>query len=177
MHMQRIPPVDPAQTTGKTKEHLEQVAKRLHRVPNMHATMANAPAVLDAYLALNAALGHSSLPADLRVRIALTVASANSAEYCLAAHTAAAKALKLDDAEIARAREADSTNPHYKTALVFAKAVVEELGQVSDAEVAAAKKGGWTDAQVLELVAVVSANIFTNYFNHAVATQIDKMWA
>ncbi|MBI3565542.1 MAG: carboxymuconolactone decarboxylase family protein [Elusimicrobia bacterium] len=175
MHMQRIPPADPAQTTGKTKEHLDQIAKRLHRVPNMHATMAVAPAVLDAYLAMNAALGHSSLPADLRVRIALAVASANSAEYCLAAHTAAAKALKLDDAEIARARDAESSNPHYQAALKFARAVVEELGQVSDAEVHAAKKGGWTDAQVLEIVACACANIFTNYFNHAVATQIDRM--
>ena len=44
MHMQRILPADPAQTTGKTKEHLDQLQKKFHRVPNMHAAMANAPA-------------------------------------------------------------------------------------------------------------------------------------
>jgi len=173
MHMQRILPLDPAQATGKTKEHLEQIQKKYHRVPNMHAAMANAPAVLDAYLALNAALSHSSLDAVLRERIALTVAAANSCDYCLAAHAAGAKALKIDDAEIALAREGHSSNPHYQAALIFARAVVEDMGMVTDAEMAAVKKAGWNDAAILEITAAVAANIFTNYFNHVVATQVD----
>ena len=173
MHMQRILPVDPAQTTGKTKEHLDQLQKRFHRVPNMHATMANAPAVLDAYMAMNAALAHSSLDPVLRERIALAVAAANSCDYCLAAHVSGAKALKIDDAEIALAKEAKSTNPHYQAALAFARAVVEDLGMVTDAEMAAVKKAGWSDAAILEITAAVAANIFTNYFNHVVGTQVD----
>jgi uncharacterized peroxidase-related enzyme len=173
MHMQRIPPLDPAQATGKTKEQLDQIQKRFHRVPNIHATMANAPAVLDAYLALNASLSHSSLPADLRERLALTVAAANSCDYCLAAHAAGAKALKIDDAEIALAREGKSTNPHYEAALKFARAVVEDIGMVTDAEFAAVKKAGWSDAAALEITACVAANIFTNYFNHVAGTLVD----
>jgi uncharacterized peroxidase-related enzyme len=173
MHMQRILPLDPAQATGKTKEHLEQIHKKFHRVPNIHATMANAPAVLEAYLAMNAALTHSSLPADLRERLALTVAAANSCDYCLAAHAAGAKALKIDDAEIALAREGKSSNPHYQAALTFARAVVEDIGMVTDDEFAAVKKAGWSDAAVLEITASVAANIFTNYFNHVAGTQVD----
>jgi uncharacterized peroxidase-related enzyme len=173
MHMQRIPPLDPAQATGKTKEHLEQLRKRHHRVPNMHATMANAPAVLDAYLSLSSALSHSSLEPDLRARIALAVAAANSAEYCLAAHAEAARALKVPADEIALAREARSRNPRDQAALAFARAVVEEMGQVTDAEMAAVKKAGWSDAAVLEIVASVAASLFTNYFNHAVGTAVD----
>ncbi|MFI5346671.1 MAG: carboxymuconolactone decarboxylase family protein [Elusimicrobiota bacterium] len=173
MHNQRVLPVEPAKATGKTKELLDQVNRRFHRVPNMHATMAVSPVVLEAYLALNAALAHSSLPAELRERIAVTVASANSCEYCLAAHTAGSKALKIPDAEIAAAHESQSSNHKFQTALKFARAVVEELGQVTDADMAAVKAGGWDDAAVLEIVAVVSANIFTNYFNHAASTQVD----
>jgi uncharacterized peroxidase-related enzyme len=173
MHMQRILPVEPGQASGKTKEQLDQIQKRFHRVPNMHATMANAPAVLDAYLAMNAALAHSSLDAVLRERISLAVASANSCDYCLAAHSAGAKALKIDDAEIAKARDAESSNPHYQAALKFARAVVEDMGQVTDAEMAAVKKAGWSDAAILEITAAVAANIFTNYFNHVVGTQVD----
>jgi uncharacterized peroxidase-related enzyme len=173
MHMQRILPAEQDRLDAKTKERLEQIQKKLHRVPNMHATMANAPAVLDADLALNAALAHSSLEPVLRERLALAVAAANSCEYDLAAHAAAAKALKIDDAEIALAKEAKSSNPHYQAALAFARAVVEDLGMVTDAEVAAVKKAGWSDAAVLELTAAVAANIFTNYFNHVVATQPD----
>lgn len=173
MHNQRILPVSIEETTGKTKEQLEQIRRKHHRVPNMHATMAAAPAVLDAYLALNAALAHSSLEPDLRERIALAVAAANSCEYCLAAHTDGGKALKIDAAEIERAKEAQSLNAHYQAALKFARAVVEDMGMVTDADMAAVKRAGWSDAAVLEIVAVVSANIFTNYFNHVVATQVD----
>ncbi len=173
MHMQRILPADPARMPAKTKEHLDQIQKRLHRVPNMHATMANAPAVLDAYLAMNAALAHSSLDAGLRERICLTVAAANSCDYCLAAHAAGAKALKIDDAEIANAREAKSSNPHYAAALAFARAVVEDMGTVTDAEFASVKKAGWDDAAIIEITAAVAANIFANYFNHVVGTQVD----
>lgn len=173
MHMQRILPVELDKVAGKAKEQLEQVAKRFHRIPNIHATMAVAPAVLDAYLALNAALAHASLPAELRERIAITVASANSCDYCLAAHTAGGKGLKIPDAELAAAREGKSVNHKFQVALTFARAVVEELGQVTDADMAAVKAGGWDDAAVLEIVATVSANIFSNYFNHAAATQVD----
>jgi len=173
MHMQRILPLDPAHAGGKTKEQLDQIQRRLHRIPNMHATMAVAPAVLDAYLAMNAALSHSSLDAVLRERISLAVAAANSCDYCLAAHAAGAKALKIDDAEIEKARAGDSSNPHYAAALKFARAVVEELGMVTDADMAAVKKAGWSDAQTLEITACVAANIFTNYFNHVVGTQVD----
>jgi uncharacterized peroxidase-related enzyme len=173
MHMQRILPLTAAETTGKTREQLEQIEKKFHRVPNIYATMANAPAVLDAYLALNAALSHTSLEPVLRERIALTVSAANSAEYCLAAHTAAGKALKIDDAELALARDARSSNPRYQAALKFARAVVEDLGQVTDADMAAVKKAGWSDAAVLEIVACATALLFSNYFNHVVATQVD----
>ena len=175
MHMQRVLPVEADKTAGKVKEQLEQVKKRLHRVPNMHATMANAPAVLDAYLALNAALTHASLDPELRTRIQLTVAATNQAEYCLLAHTEIGRSQKIPDAELAAAREAKSTNPRYQAALKFARAVVEDMGQVTDADMGALHAAGYTDAQALEIVAVVASGLFTNYFNHVVGTQPDAV--
>ncbi len=173
MHMQRILPIEMDKAAGKVKEQLEQVKKRLHRVPNMHATMANAPAVLDAYTALGASLSHVSLDAELRTRIALTVAAANQAQYCLLANAEAGRAQKIPDAELALAREAKSGNAKYQAALKFALAVVEDMGQVTDADMAALHGAGYTDAQALEIVAVAAANLFTNYFNHVVATKPD----
>ncbi len=173
MHMQRVLPIEADKAAGKVKEQLEQVRKRLHRVPNMHATMANAPAVLDAYLAMNAALGHSSLDPELRTRIQLAVAAVNQAEYCLLAHTEAGRAQKIPEAELAAAREAKSANPKYLAALKFARAVVEDMGQVTDADMAALRNAGYADAQALEIAAVVAAGLFTNYFNHVAATHPD----
>lgn len=173
MHNQRILPIELDKAAGKVKEQLEQVKKRLHRVPNMHATMANAPAVLDAFTTLNAALSHVSLDPELRTRIALTVSATNAVEYCLLAHTEAGHAQKIPDAELSAAREAKSANPKYAAALKFAKAVVEDMGQVTDDDMKGLHAAGYTDAQALEIVAVVSASLFTNYFNHVVATKPD----
>jgi AhpD family alkylhydroperoxidase len=85
--MPRLQPVDPNQTTGKTKTLLEGVGKALGVIPNMMRTMAEAPPVLEGYLALSGALGKGRLSAKLREQIALAVAEQNACEYCLAAHS------------------------------------------------------------------------------------------
>jgi AhpD family alkylhydroperoxidase len=85
--MPRLQPVDPSQTTGKTKTLLEGVGKALGVIPNMMRTMAEAPPVLEGYLALSGALGKGRLSAKLREQIALAVAEQNACEYCLAAHS------------------------------------------------------------------------------------------
>ena len=46
-------------------------------------------------------------------------------------------------------------------------------GQVSDADFAAVKDAGYTDAQVIEIVQHVALNTFTNLFNEVFQTDID----
>ncbi len=47
------------------------------------------------------------------------------------------------------------------------------VGTVEDATWQAALDAGWTDAQLAETSAVVALNLFTNYFNHLVRTDLD----
>jgi alkylhydroperoxidase family enzyme len=44
---------------------------------------------------------------------------------------------------------------------------------VADADLAAARNAGLTEADIVETVAQVVANIFTNYLNHVARTDID----
>jgi alkylhydroperoxidase family enzyme len=44
---------------------------------------------------------------------------------------------------------------------------------VSDADLSTARQAGVTDAEIAEVVGVVSLNLFTNYFNHVADPQID----
>ena len=53
------------------------------------------------------------------------------------------------------------------------RAIVATRGRVSDAQVQAVRAAGYGDGEIVEIVANVAANIFTNYFNHVAATQID----
>ena len=93
--MPRIQALDPASATGRAKELLDGVRRKLGRTPNLMRTMANSPAVLEAYLGFSGALAGGTLPVKLREQIALAVAQVNGCDYCLAAHTAIGKSAGL----------------------------------------------------------------------------------
>ena len=135
--------------------------------------MANSPAMLSGYLALNAALDIGSLGGQLREQIALVVAEANGCNYCLAAHTALGKAAGLNRAEIASARRGAAADPRQTAALELAAALVEGNGRGADLELSRARAAGFTNGQIAEIVAEVALNILTNTFNTLVHTEID----
>jgi alkylhydroperoxidase family enzyme len=57
--------------------------------------------------------------------------------------------------------------------LQLARRVVALRGHVTDADLAAAKRAGYDDAGIGEIVANVAVNVFTNSFNSVAATDID----
>jgi len=171
--MSRFVPVDPAHAEGRAASLLAAVKSKLGVVPNMTRHMARSPSVLAGYLGLAGALGEGSLGAQLRERIALTTAEANACEYCLSAHSFIGKAVGLDAAEIAAARDADATDEAARAALRFARAVIDAKGHVSDDDVRAVRAAGFDDGAVGEIVANVALNVFTNYFNSVTRPQVD----
>ena len=153
---------------------LKAVEKQLGSVPNLFRTVANSPAALDAYLGFGAALAKGSLDLRTRERVALAVADANGCGYCLAAHGyLAANLAKLDAGEIAAARAGRSVDPKADAALRFATAVLRAKGRVSDADLAAARADGLDDGAMVEIVAHVAINTFTNFVNEVARTEID----
>lgn len=170
--MARFTPIDPAQAEGKAKTLLDGVTKSLGMTPNMMATMAHSPAVLGAYLGFGQTLGSAKLSGALREQIALAVAGANACEYCASAHTLLGKGAGVGEDELARNLASESTDPRTQAALTFAKSVVTKRGFVSDAEVQNVRDAGFGDDEVLEIIATVALNIFTNYFNHV--TQVEN---
>jgi len=51
--------------------------------------------------------------------------------------------------------------------------IVEARGQVTDADLAAARLAGLDNARIIEVVANVSLNVLTNFTNNVAATEID----
>jgi uncharacterized peroxidase-related enzyme len=171
--MARLPIIDPAKSTGKAHELLTAVQKKLGLIPNMTRVMANSPAVLEAYIGFSGALDGGSLSAKTRERIALGVAEANQCNYCLSAHSTIGSLVGLNEAEILDSRRARSTDPKSAAALQFSRQVIEKRGAVSEVDIEAAHKGGLTDGEIAEVVALTVLNIFTNYFNTAFQVDID----
>jgi alkylhydroperoxidase family enzyme len=75
--------------------------------------------------------------------------------------------------EIELNREGRSSDPKRQAAVVFAKALIETRGKVSDARSAAVRDAGWTDANIVEMIALTAQFLLTNFMNNAVQTPID----
>jgi uncharacterized peroxidase-related enzyme len=167
--------IEPDQASGDAKTLLDRVNKTLGLVPNMTKVMANSPALLDGYLVLSGALTRGTLSAGVRERIAITVAEANGCEYCLSAHTyIGANIAKVDEAELEKAREADSSDPHTRGILQLADAVVRGRGEVSDEVFREVRAAGVSEQEIAETIGHVALNVLTNLFNKL--TRVDNDW-
>jgi uncharacterized peroxidase-related enzyme len=171
--MSRISALSPAQTEGKAKDILDAVQKGLGMVPNLFRVTAQSPAALEGLVGLNGALGKGALNAKIRERIALGSAERNGCDYCLSAHTALGKMAGLSETEIAQARAAQAADPKALAALRFAGKVADLRGQVSDADLVAVRQAGFSDAEIIEIVAHVALNFLTNTLNNVALTEID----
>ena len=172
--MSRMPLIDPATATGSARDLRDTVRARLGVTPNMTKAMAISPALLKGYLGLFGALGDGTLPVATRELIALAVAETNACNYCLSAHTYLAENVaRLDRATTEAARHAESTDPVVAAALTLAVTVTEARGEISNADLAAARGAGLTDEQIAEVIGHVALNVLTNYFNKALDVDID----
>lgn len=161
------------QSPAASQPVLDAVGKQLGVIPNLFRLLGLSTAALEGYSALNGALG-KTLDPKTRERIALAVAQANGCDYCLSAHTyIGGTLLKLDSAELALNRHGQSGDAKANAAVAFARKVTETRGKVSDADVAEVKLAGYSECQVVEIVANVSINVLTNFLNNVAETDID----
>ncbi len=169
----RIHPVDPQHVTGKTRRLLGQVRAKLGLVPNLFRVLANAPVALEGYINFSAALAGGTLDDRIREQIALAVAESNLCGYCLSTHAFLGQRTGLTPDEIANAIRASAADPQTDAILKLARAIVVQRGEVSDSDLQRARAAGLTDGEVVETIANVALNIFTNYINHVARTAVD----
>ena len=171
--MPAIRPIDPQQADTATAQTLAGVRAKFGLVPNMMATMAHAPAALDGYLRFAGALAGGRFSAKRREAIALTVAQANRCGYCLSAHSALGDLAGLARDEQAEARVATARDPQEAALLKLAESIVRTQGHPEADVLRDVRAQGFGDADVLEVIANVALNIYTNYVNHIADTEID----
>jgi uncharacterized peroxidase-related enzyme len=171
-HVNRVPLVTESDDP-EVKEILDVLKRTYGRVPNFYAVLAQSPAALRGLVAFDDAIDNGLLDAKLAEHIALFAAQANRCEYCLSAHSAAGRAAGLSPDQIAGARIGQASDPRTATALRVAKEMLERTGDVSDETLTAARAEGFDDAELVELLALLASNIFSNYLSRLARTEID----
>lgn len=134
---------------------------------------APAAALLDRIHGAFGALGAGTLGAKLGEQIAVAVADINDCAYCLAAHTALGRKAGANAAEMTSAQAGRSDDPKTAAALQFATNVVCRRAKVDAADVNVLREAGFDDGQIMEIMAHVALNLFTNYVNVAFAVPVD----
>ncbi|MEU9978747.1 peroxidase-related enzyme [Streptomyces sp. NPDC051014] len=171
--MSRLNVPAPEDVPAGAQQILGNVGAQLGFVPNMFKTLASNPAVLEAVTTMQGTLSRV-LDGRTRHSIALAVSQANGCGYCLAMHTHVATefgGMSSDDIE--RGRAGSSVDPRRAAAARFAQQVVESRGRVSDADLADVRHAGYTDAQILGIVAVAVQFLLTNFINNVNQTDLD----
>lgn len=171
--MSRVQLIDPDTATGQSKVLLDEITGAFGATPAMFRAVANSPAALQMMWAGFQALGGGRIDAKLGEQIAVLVADRNACEYCLAAHTALGRKAGASSQEMAEAQSGRSSDPRTLAALTVAAKLVETRARLDDADVQALRAVGFDDEEMVELVAHVALNLFTNYINVALAVPVD----
>ena len=156
----------PDQLPAASKPTLDMFTRNIGFTPNMMATFALSPIAFNAWAGLLASLC-KALDVKTRASIGLAVSEVNGCDYCLGVHSFTAEHMaKLSADEIVIARQGHAIDPKRHAAVQFARKVIESRGKVSDADMQAVRDAGYTDANVMEIVALVAMYSLTNFFNN-----------
>ena len=158
-----------------SKQTLQAIQKGFGFIPNLMATFANSPAVLNGYMGLDAAWETSSLSAKERHIVLLTTSVMNSCQYCMAAHSTILKGMLKVDADIVKnIRKGNKISDEKVSALVeFTREIVGERGHVSENTKNNFLAAGYTPTAMMEVLVGVALKTISNYLDHFNPTPID----
>jgi uncharacterized peroxidase-related enzyme len=152
---------------------LNAIAKQLRFVPNLFRTASISPNALDGLLNLRTAVA-GALDRQTLARIALAVSQANECRYCLSLHTHLGMNYGgLSPAEMMLNRRGTSGNAEAGTVVAFVQRMVTERGKVTEDDLESLRQSGYSDAQIIEIVAASVYYLFTNLINNVFDTDID----
>ncbi|PZR46957.1 carboxymuconolactone decarboxylase family protein [Paraburkholderia fungorum] len=166
-----IPQTIPAESQAV----VDAVSRQLKLTPNLFRIMAQSPHALNGWASLQGALA-KTLDVKTRDGIALAVSQVNGCQYCLSAHSyVASQLVGLSDDEIRRNRRGESESPRVAAAaaVAFARKLVETRGKVATGDLDTVRAAGYSDANIVEIIALSAQFLLTNFVNNAFDTEID----
>lgn len=151
--------------------------KNFGMIPNLHAVMAESPAVLESYQILHELFQNTSFDAEELTVVWQTLNVAHECHYCVAAHTGIANMMKVD-AAITEALRNGTEMPNSKLQVLHETTLelARERGRPSAQTLSAFYHTGYTQRHLLEIVLGISQKVLSNYTNHLAETPVDKVF-
>jgi len=155
---------------------LVSTKKRGGFIPNMYATMANNPALLDAYTYSYASFRNNAdfTPQEQEV-VLLSMSFENGCEYCMAAHSVIADRMSKLPSEVTDAIRNNTEIPDEKLKVLskFSKTMIIKRGYPSKDDITNFLEAGYTKNHILGIIAGTAVKIMSNYANHIFNIPVD----
>lgn len=161
-----------------SKPILKAAKKKIGFVPNLMATMAESPVMVESYLTLMGLFDKSELSETERQIILMTNNRLNGCTYCMAAHTAVSKMAGVNDDVIEALRSGSPIDdPKLEALRIFSVVIHETHGKPTEEQVAAFLAAGYTKQTILEVIVGTSLKVLSNYTTPIVKPNLDKAFA
>ena len=176
--MARIKLIDPDQAQGRTREVFERVKGYYKMVPGLQRGLNYLPETTDALwtLSLNTAMEGSIREELKRVFFAVTAYEVEC-EYCTAAHMIALMGKKWsrqECVELIEGKPSPRLTDKENAAVDFARIVGRRPAGVTDEMTDKLRAFGWTDAQIVEIVASVALMRYTTTVASALDVPLEE---
>ncbi|MBH0016308.1 carboxymuconolactone decarboxylase family protein [Pseudoalteromonas sp. NGC95] len=160
---------------AKSKPLLEKSKKMFGMIPNLHAILAEAPSILEAYFNLHDLFVASSFDAEELTVVWQTINVEHNCHYCVPAHTGIAHSMKVNP-ELTEALRNQAPMPTAKLKALqeMTLILVRNRGNASAQEQQDFFDAGYQQQQLLEIILGLSMKIISNYTNHITQTPLDK---
>lgn len=161
-----------------SRPSLEGLQKEIGFVPNLAATMAESPALIQGFTALRSILGGSAFTPLERETISLVVSFQNACTYCMAAHSTFAKMHGASEADLRALRAGEAPrDPRLAALAAYTRRLVASRGHASGEDREAFLAAGFTRAQALEAIAVTAFTTIANFAHNVSECAIDERFA
>ena len=155
------------------KPLLENSLKSFGMIPNLHAVMAEAPTLLEAYQVVDNLFKRTSLSNDEQTVVWQTINIEHQCRYCVPAHTAIANMMGVGD-HISDALRNKTPLPDKLEALrEFTLKIIRQRGRIEEADLRSFFEAGYTKQNAFEVILGLSQKVMSNYVNHISETPVD----
>lgn len=157
-----------------SKPILEGAKKAFGFLPNLTATFAESPAMVEAYGVLSGHFEKTDLTPTERQIVLMTTSRENGCTYCMAAHSTVSQMQKVPaDVVEALRNDAPIADPKLQALQVFTARIHATRGNVTEADLAAFHEAGYTKANILDVILGAGLKTMSNYTNHIAETPLD----
>ncbi len=146
------------------KQSLEGLQKAFGMIPNLAATMANSPSLVNTFVAAQGQFGGENFTGGERQVLLLTNAVTNECSWAVAFHTTMALKQGIAAAEVDAIRDRRlPDDPRLAALSATTRQLIDNRGHLDEDAVDAFLAAGFDQAQLFEVVTGVAISTMANY--------------